>query len=334
MLSSVSDSLEALFPAVALLFLVIYLFAIVILQGVVNHIQNTAIVDDSTHFLHQRYGSVIAAVTTLFLSISNGISWHECYEPLAPVGHAYQAVFLTYILFVNMGVLNIVTGIFVDTVQQMYKPAREEIIEKEAQKRKIFMDEIVELFMEADLDNSGSLTWEEFEEHLADERIRIYFESLQLDASQAKEIFMLMDGDDSGEVGIVEFVEGFLSLKGNAKSVDVWLLKRHTKRLLSKFHLFVETFSQHIAALTGNNGPVFDYSKCMNTRSLTFNSSISPSKKRSPEPTLGEPSVSSVRSSRTKVSVGPVWETSIPEQGCGVLSHQSSQSDLQVECKL
>merc|ERR1719277_2445651 len=34
-----------------------------------------------------------------------------------------------------------------------------------------------------------------------------------------------MDADLSGEVSIAEFVEGFMSLKGVAKSVDIWLLK-------------------------------------------------------------------------------------------------------------
>lgn len=241
MITSIFDSLVVLMPAFALLSITVYLFGIIILQGVVNDIgerMRDGSWNSSDQYLRERYGGVWRTMLTLAMSITNGISWKDGFTPLAGAGLGYQLIYFCYILFLQIGVLNIVTGIFVDTVHQMYKPEREDVIEREATKRRQIIDDLVELFMEADKDATGFLTWQKFEAHLSNESVQMLLESLQLDVSQAREAFDLMDGDKTGEVDVQEFVEGFLCLRGQAKSVDVWLLKRQQTRLIWQLEKF------------------------------------------------------------------------------------------------
>merc|ERR1712194_610841 len=81
-----------------------------------------------------------------------------------------------------------------------------------------------DFFNSPDADNSGHLSWKEFKGHLADDRVKAYFQTLDLDIRKAHTLFKLLDRNDNGEVGIEEFLDGCLRLKGQAKSLDINLV--------------------------------------------------------------------------------------------------------------
>lgn len=81
------------------------------------------------------------------------------------------------------------------------------------------------VFEELDADESGSITLQEFEDHIDDERIEAFLEHLGLTVSQVKLLFFLIDVDGSGQVSLEEFVAGCLKLKGGAKMFDMAVLK-------------------------------------------------------------------------------------------------------------
>mmetsp|Transcript_116209 Transcript_116209/g.363498 ORF Transcript_116209/g.363498 Transcript_116209/m.363498 type:complete len:299 (-) Transcript_116209:145-1041(-) len=159
-------------------------------------------------------------------------------------------VFLFYVAFVLICVLNIVTGVFVDTVHQMYRPEREELVQREIAKRKAVLNNIRDLLEEADEDGSGTITWEEFEDFTSDEQIRMYLSSLEIGISQAREVFELIDSDCKDEVSIDEFVIGFLELKGAAKGADVAILRNNFRKLSNKLSQFMSYTSKHLHELT------------------------------------------------------------------------------------
>merc|ERR1711896_41227 len=90
---------------------------------------------------------------------------------------------------------------------------------------------MVALFLEADADGSGSVTWEEFHAYLQDEKIKAYFMALELDMSSVVRIFDLLDVDATGELELVEFVEGLIRLRGDAKMVDMWALQKDNAKM-------------------------------------------------------------------------------------------------------
>jgi len=243
MMMSVSASLSALAPAFVLLILLIYLFGICLMQGIIAYVDSgptLAVVGQ----IEYRFGTVGTTMKTLFMSVTSGVSWIECLEILEQVGPMYDMVFLFYIGFVQICVLNIVTGVFVDTVHQMYRPEREEMVQREISKRKQVLKLIRSIFEDADEDMSGTITWEEFEECMSDEQILMYLSSLEIDITQAREIFEIIDSDGRNEVGIDEVVIGFLEMKGAAKGADVVILRNNVTKLTKKLSSFMSDVSR------------------------------------------------------------------------------------------
>merc|ERR1719433_1914203 len=78
--------------------------------------------------------------------------------------------------------------------------------------------------MELDTDCSGSLSVEEFEKHVEDEKIQAYLKSRQIDIGQVRTLFTLLDIDQTGDLSMDEFVQGIMRLKGNASSMDLAVL--------------------------------------------------------------------------------------------------------------
>merc|ERR1712032_1073255 len=87
-----------------------------------------------------------------------------------------------------------------------------------------------------DKDGSGDVSSNEFMKMLDDENMRVYLNSLGIQASEAQGLFDLLDCDDSGSVSIDEFITGCLRLKGEARSVDVATLMYENKKLVKKFN--------------------------------------------------------------------------------------------------
>ncbi|CAK0899532.1 unnamed protein product [Prorocentrum cordatum] len=79
--------------------------------------------------------------------------------------------------------------------------------------------------------------------YLNDDKVKAYFQSLDLEISQAHMLFTLLDTDGDDEVGIDEFIDGCMTLKGHARTIDVKFLAQQvqigleemTRRVNDKF---------------------------------------------------------------------------------------------------
>merc|ERR1719343_177280 len=95
-----------------------------------------------------------------------------------------------------------------------------------------FVNLMQQVFNELDTNSSGSLTLDEFEKHIEDDKIMAYLRTLEIDVSQVKTLFTLLDVDNTGEVDIDEFVGGCLRLRGGATSMDLAVLKYQVEWIL------------------------------------------------------------------------------------------------------
>merc|ERR1712205_202428 len=77
---------------------------------------------------------------------------------------------------------------------------------------------------DSDDDKSGTLSWNEFEKHLGDRRVSAYMASLDLQVSELRVVFEILDTERIGTVTIDDFVWGCMRLRGTAKSVDMCTL--------------------------------------------------------------------------------------------------------------
>merc|ERR1712032_1431139 len=119
------------------------------------------------------------------------------------------------------------------------KTDRHLVMQEEEDSRKSYMFNMRQIFERADKDNSGSLSWEEFERHLRDERMLSYFALLGLDALEAKNLFRILDVDSSNDVNIDEFLIGCFRLKGHAKQLDLATLMYENKKMIGRLARFM-----------------------------------------------------------------------------------------------
>lgn len=133
--------------------------------------------------------------------------------------------------------MNVLNGIFVNAAVQSSRLNRELATDNQMRERTKLVQQIAHLFFEADRDNSGNLSWDEFLDFMDDEEVQAYFLALDLDMSSLDKIFVLLDKDDTGNIDLMEFLDGCLRLKGVAKTVDIVMLKNeldHIARTLER----------------------------------------------------------------------------------------------------
>jgi hypothetical protein len=246
MAMSIISSLVSLLWVFILMLILIYLFAIFltseVLRTFTENNENDSPMTQNDAVLVAHFGSVPEALVTLFESICGGLNWHEVYKPLLdrPGGIWAGVVFIMYVFFVYFGVLNVVTGAFVDSMRQVSEKDRDHVVELEMKRIGVLKRNMTELFTAADTDESGSLCWEEFEAHLGDARVQAYFRTLEIDVSQARALFVLLDLEESDEVPIDRFVEGCMRMRGDAKSIDVNMLLFENQKIFIKMTSFIE----------------------------------------------------------------------------------------------
>merc|ERR1711920_828783 len=71
------------------------------------------------------------------------------------------------------------------------------------------------------------------------------------DVSIAKTLFLLLDVDDTDQVGIEEFVGGCAKLKGAARSIDVNMLLYETEKMCYKLTEFMQDTTSALERLAG-----------------------------------------------------------------------------------
>eukprot|EP00928_Gymnodinium_smaydae_P086320 TRINITY_DN7035_c0_g1_i1.p1 TRINITY_DN7035_c0_g1~~TRINITY_DN7035_c0_g1_i1.p1 ORF type:complete len:744 (+),score=149.19 TRINITY_DN7035_c0_g1_i1:94-2325(+) len=240
---SLSGSASSFVSALVVLFLFLFIFAISFMQGVKGYIA-TATPDErlTKHFqntvltMEEHYGTMEATLWTLLAAVSGGYDWSEVAKPISSIGGFYKLGFLLYVVFVLFALLNILTGIFVNVSIDSCKMNREIVIEEAITNKKSLVKQIVHLFHEADADSSGTLSLDEFEEFFQDEAIRAFFMSLDLDMSNARTIFEVIDTTGDGELDIEEFVQGCIDLRGGARKVDISMLQRENQQLFKRLN--------------------------------------------------------------------------------------------------
>lgn len=252
---SIIESMASLMWCFVVVLVVVYLFAIFILSGVTEHMRDVPGTTD-TQKLQEYWGGGYRAMVTLFMSISGGADWHDLLAPLREVDWFYEPIFMFYVFFMLLGVLNVVVATFVENTAQVARNDKDATVKAELQRVKEYSSSIKKFFHEADYDKSGQLTWDEFESYLQNDEVKAYFQTLELDVSEAHNLFKLLAGEDE-EVSSEEFIDGCMRLKGKARSIDVNFLIYQTEKMIDKTlqsQLAIKEISEHLRIPTSLGG--------------------------------------------------------------------------------
>mmetsp|Transcript_118147 Transcript_118147/g.214876 ORF Transcript_118147/g.214876 Transcript_118147/m.214876 type:complete len:675 (-) Transcript_118147:38-2062(-) len=244
------SSLKSVKPfcwALGILLIIIYVFAIVTTQIVTDYrIENPD--KDLTKML-KFFGSLHQSIYTLFMVISSGISWMEPADELISVHWSFAIWMSLYVAFVMFAVLNIVTGIFIESALKSAQDDQDVVIQEEMVHEDSLAQGFLEVFQRCDDDKSGYIDAEEFDLHLSDHRVRAFLHHLGLDIPEAHGLFRLLDIGGTGRVYAKEFVLGCQQLKGPAKNVDVATLLFQNKRMMTLWAAFMSYVEDQFALL-------------------------------------------------------------------------------------
>jgi len=270
MMISITGSVMHLLSAMLIMSIFMYTVALFIMQGIsaeaftegmlqgttntsgrnprsLEMFSSTMNDDTTVQQVYLLYGSIQRSMLTLFMTISGGLEWRIAALPMAQLGWHYGVLWLAYIAFMVLGMLNVLTGIFVDAAFQAMANDRHNIIQSQLEERSSVINMIRGIFEDSDTDGSGHVTFEEFEQLLANQEMVAYLQAMGIDGSEAKGLFKLLDDDGSGVVSIDEFITGFLRLKGGAKAVDMVTLLYENRKISKKLHrIFKEARNANI----------------------------------------------------------------------------------------
>ena len=85
-----------------------------------------------------------------------GEDWYNVMRPLFHISPWYGLLFSFFICFVIFGVLNVLTGVFVEHALQIRD--RDLVIQAEMEKTDHFLTDMHLIFQEADVDEDGTIT--------------------------------------------------------------------------------------------------------------------------------------------------------------------------------
>jgi len=183
--------------------------------------------------LDDKFGTMFKTMCLLFEGITGGNDWGELAKELKIIGNVYYTIFALYIVFVTLGVLNIVTGFFVEGTMEA-SANQKDVLLKAAQNRKnTLVNMLGALFEQLDTDMSETISLEELESHLFDEALEDYFCVLGLQPEEALDLFLMLDMNNTGHVGIREFTKGCLKILETPKSFDILSCSLQSKRIVA-----------------------------------------------------------------------------------------------------
>merc|ERR1712232_1020896 len=101
------------------------------------------------------FGSLSRSAFTLFMAIAGGIDWENAFFPLSDIGFIPASIFVFFILFSSLCMMNVIVGIFCQSAMEAYEQDKENIVETTLNERKMHVAALTELFCKWDTEGDG-----------------------------------------------------------------------------------------------------------------------------------------------------------------------------------
>lgn len=233
MLLAIQTSLLTLLWSMLLVTGILWMFSLLFVQVTTAHFQEVSEqlgVDelDSSELstyevaLMENFGSVGETMVCLLMASTGGQDWSIYYNALEPTSFVYQLVFLIFIALMQFAVLNIVTGIFVDTAMTQMKPDPEEAAKEALKIRQKQEQDLLAVCRDADSNHNGHLNRQEFLKAIKAGKLTGFLDSLGFRKHDLIDFFLVLESSTpERKVDVNVFVDGCMELSGGATRFGV-----------------------------------------------------------------------------------------------------------------
>jgi len=252
--TSVMSTCKWFFFTSVLLLVVVYVTALYIRNSVAVHMLSEHQHDSED--LHTYYSTLFSTMLSLFQCITGGMDWRDALDPLtSQLGPVMALPFLLYIAFAMMGLLNVITGVFVESALKNTKKDQEIMLIKNTR----------QLFEDAEGGYTRELSYDMLTAELERPAMKEYFKAIDVDPSEAQNVWCLIDTDRSGTITADEFLDRSLSFSGPARSLDIAMLKQNTHalaRCLDKVLYLLEPKAEKMDQRGAESGALLGVTAC------------------------------------------------------------------------
>jgi len=176
--------------------------------------------------LDRYFGSLTTTMFSLFQAICGGVDWGTLTDVLErESGVLIVFPFFLYIVFNQIAMLNVISGIFLETAMEIARDEREDFVVCNARL----------VFSAADRQKNGTVNWPDFERALNHPDMQNFFEEVDIRISEAKTLFDLLDTSGDGFISADEFLSGCLRVRGPSKALDLLVLSREVSQLFERY---------------------------------------------------------------------------------------------------
>lgn len=235
LLACLEGSFKSLFWSMFMLLALCSIVSLFLMQIVITHLIQTGDALEDTPF-DGSFGTFGEALLTLFKASTGGNDWGDGYDIIKSAGFLGSVVYLFFITFVQFAVMNIITGIFVDSAMSVLSRDSEALAEELNQNEEMNMNKLETLCRDVDEDHSGKLTRDQFEASLSRKHVPLLLTMLGLGPHNVLDLFnhMAYVADDNGQVEISSFVNLCMYLRGSATNYDLHKLHAEFKAMQSQ----------------------------------------------------------------------------------------------------
>jgi hypothetical protein len=245
-------SFMSFFWSLVMLLCVLFIFSLFMLQILDSYLVDNGMQLGDSQWLEIMYGGVLQSILTLFRASTGGDDWAVAYEVIAQTGAFGALIYLVFIAFTQLALINIITGIFVESAMQTLRPDREMLTMEQRRIESEHAAEMERLCRLGDADGSGTISPQEFEKMLARGRLPRLLTLLGLSKHHVVEFFTTMSElspQTEGEVDIRSFVQACMQLKGAATNFDVQMIHAELRSMWQKSDSRLSDISEKLYAL-------------------------------------------------------------------------------------
>lgn len=211
LVSGLLTSCNTMMSTLALLSLVLYIFAVLGIEMIAK--DDTLQADVVTNrIIQENFSSLFVIMMTLSQFVTMD-SIASIYIPLIKKKPELSSYFIALVIIVSIALMNLVTAVLVEGALDHARQEKEEDVKLSNSKFREMIPQLQSLFESLDTDKSGELQRTEIEAAEREKRAEIPADILdKASVASMTELFEKLDVDKSGSLKSAEFIEGCMNI--------------------------------------------------------------------------------------------------------------------------